>query len=206
MKIQQADQSKHEETLDELIAGYLAALEAGQPVACADLIAQHPDFAAEICQFIADQDRFDCAMAPLREVWAPQRSAPDPSSTVGLDAGGPAEGAVNARRRFGDYEILEEIARGGMGVVYKARQNGLNRLVALKMILAHNLSSANDVQRFRLEAEAAAGLDHPNIVPIFEIGEQAGQQFFSMKLIDGHSLAQEIGRFAADPGLRPGCC
>jgi WD40 repeat protein len=179
--------SDREQHLNEVLADYLEAVEAGARPDRQELLTRHPDLASELAEFFANHDRLAQLAVPSEGETLPARGESDRTET-----------GRKTIRYFGDYELLEELARGGMGVVYRARQVSLNREVALKMILAGQFASEADVRRFKLEAEAAANLDHPHIVPLYEIGEHEGQQYFSMKLVTGGSLKDHLAEFTAD--------
>ncbi len=132
-----------------------------------------------------------------------------PPSTVGP----PCEGAVDlldglARARpgatFGQYVLLEKLGAGGMGVVFKARQKGLNRLVAIKMIKSGVQAEDRHIRLFRSEAESVAALDHPRIVPVLDSGEYEGLLYYTMKLVDGRDLGQRRAIIAAGRRRSPG--
>ncbi len=178
----------------------IEAMDNGRPISREELLARYPEFAADLVKFLEDQERVDRCVAPLRAVaQAAQLAAPPtqaPDLTVGETNGERPPGNDTA---FGDYELLGELGRGGMGVVYRARQKGLGRQVALKVVGPADEAGGPERQRFRNEAEMVAELDHRHIVPVYEVGEHAGQLYLSMKLLEGGSLVEHLGHFTADP-------
>jgi serine/threonine-protein kinase len=193
------DALEREKRLDDLATAYLKAQEAGQAPDRQALLASHPELAAELREFFADQDRLERMTAPLRPLLISTgvdgSSTPFPTQTV-------AEAAPllpPPPRSFGGYTILAALGQGGMGVVWKARQKRPDRLVALKMFRVCDLASTSDVQRFRNEAEVIAQLDHPHILPVYDVGEYEGVHYFSMKLVEGGSLAAHLDSYRADP-------
>lgn len=173
--------ASRDELLVSLLERVLESSRDGGVDALESIIREHPDLAIE-----------------LRELWTTMQIAEDFASVSELfqdealtKAADPAP-ATSVLLDCGDYELLDELGRGGMGVVYRARQRSLDRIVALKMILHGDNASSADIARFRAEAESAAQLNHPNIVNVYEVGDFDGRPFFSMKMIEGTTLAKRL--------------
>ncbi len=173
-------------------------LEANESPQAADYHPRFPEYARLIDAHFRELEREEVALLTTAKVDLEGASAYP--STEAASVPTPNRGdASKFPERLGDYELIEEIARGGMGIVYKARHLALRRLVAIKMILSGAMATRAERDRFRREAEAAANLDHPNIVPIYEVRDLDGILYFSMKLIDGGSLAQRMSGFRGNP-------
>lgn len=172
-----AEEDLEGSSIDQLLADYLAARDAGSAPQLEQWLAAHPQHAAELQDFLADAQLLDSGLEPIAN--------PD------------AHGFARPGRRVKGFVMVRRIAVGGMASVWEAEQEGLRRRVALKLLTGGD-HPAERVERFRREAEAAAALDHPHIVSIYEVGEQDGLPFFAMKLAAA-DLRRRLGRYKADP-------
>jgi serine/threonine protein kinase len=190
--------TEREARLNDVLATYFESVEAGQPEDQEVLLARHPDLAAELATFFKEQAQVHGLGGWLRslvQTRPPSTGAPE-NTITGI---------------LGDYRILREVGRGGMGVVYEAEQISLGRRVALKVLPFAATMDPRQLQRFHNEARAAAGLEHPHIVPVYGVGCERGVHYYAMKFIEGQSLAEMISGVArsesskgvADPKSTP---
>ncbi|MBI5760376.1 MAG: protein kinase, partial [Planctomycetales bacterium] len=168
------DDSGRQQLLETVMAEYIRACDAGVAPDRQEFLERHPELADDLRDFFSQRDHLNQLAGPMRALGESLVQSVGPGKHISY---------------VGDYELLEEVARGGMGVVYKARQKTLGRIVAVKMMLTGRLANEDDVKRFQIEAQAAANLQHPNIVPIHEVGQHEGLHYFSMDFVEGRSLS-----------------
>ncbi len=185
-------QNGRDDRLNEVLLAYVEAVQEGRPPERAQLLAAHPDLRAELEEFLAGHDEVERLAAPLR---AAARDGAESSPRPAIPDDCPPDVG-----RLGDYRLLREVGRGGMGVVYEAEQESLRRRVALKVLPFAAAIDARRLQRFKNEALAAAHLRHENIVPVYAVGCERGVHYYAMQFIEGQSLAaliDELRRGAA---------
>ncbi|MBU6173599.1 MAG: protein kinase, partial [Planctomycetes bacterium] len=167
--------------LGGLLEHYLLGLESGLPPSLDELTRDDPDLAEALASCVGGL----LALHTLATDWNSTASTP-----TDLGATSSHEGKLHTFRRLGDFDLHEELGRGGMGVVYRATQRSLKRTVAIKLLPFVSAMNASQIRRFQNEAEYAASLNHPNIVPVFAFGTEEGIHYYAMQWIDGQSLDQ----------------
>ncbi len=182
---EESESDPRDARLAEILEELIARLQRGDPVEIEQYVSANPDLAEELRELWATVALAE-AVGGSDSTWGPGRMEASPAG-------------LPLPCRFGDYELLEELGRGGMGVVYKARQLSLRRLVAVKMILRGPLASEGDRERFAAEAQAAGRIDHPGIVPVYEVGEHEGRPYFCMKFVEGDTLATRLAEGPLEP-------
>jgi hypothetical protein len=215
---------ERDERVAAVLAEYFADVEAGRVVDWHQVVRRHPEIARELSEFFGQRAALgrlldsetgvgeagggvtEAAAGAPREDEAPTADQPPwagggepPDGVETIDGGGEPEPGGTRVRYFGDYELRRVLGRGGMGIVFEAQQLSLRRPVALKMIRAGLWADSEEVRRFRNEAEAVANLDHPGIVPVFEVGQHKGRHYFSMKLVEGPSLDKVLESYKQRP-------
>lgn len=182
------DPAVREEQLNQVLLDYLDACQSGFPPDRSELLSRHPELQSDLEEFFAGHDAVQRVSAPLRDAAEP------PAETF---AGLPDIGLL------GDFRLLRELGRGGMGVVYEAEQISLRRRVALKILPFVSALDHRQLQRFKTEAMAAAQLHHTHIVPVYAVGSERGVHFYAMQLIEGRSLAAMIREMRGDAADEP---
>ncbi|MCC9641708.1 serine/threonine protein kinase [Rhodopirellula sp. JC740] len=179
--------AEHDQYLADVLADLTDRICRGQAVDFEATCEEHPTLAGELRKLWGAVLVTDTAGVAHDEIPA----SPEKNAAAESDSSTHWR-TLRLPTTMGDFDLLEEVGRGGMGVVFRARQRSLDRVVAIKMILRGRLASDADLQRFLAEASATASLEHPSIVPVYEVGDIEGRPFFSMKYIEGQTLAQKV--------------
>ena len=175
-----ADQRPDATTFDDALAEFMRLCESSSTFDRQAWLSKYPQWASDLREFIASYDNMQSFASEMRR----RRRSAVAASPFGTEI-----------KYVGEYELLDQLGHGGMGIVFKARQASLDRLVALKMLL----DESRDRDRFRAEAEAAAALEHPNLVTIYEVGEHDGWPYYTMQFVDGDDLREAVEQGSMTP-------